>query len=166
MSKRARTLSLSLVLALLLLVPSAGAGAPPGVVPERQPAAMTGASDELAGAWQRAREAGSYRFVSTVEETLVPRPVPEMIGQGDTHFTLENDGAAILPDRAYMELRVADGGSRSAAVALLRDGGYLRGTELDGARKVLSAAALTYVAATTMAVLQLLRMVMIRNSRD
>ena len=52
------------------------------------------------------------------------------------------------------------------AMALLRDGGYLRGTELDGARKVLSAAALTYVAATTMAVLQLLRMVMIRNSRD
>ena len=52
------------------------------------------------------------------------------------------------------------------ALALLRDGGYLRGTELDGAKKVLSAAALTYIAATTMAVLQLLRMVMLRNSRD
>jgi len=52
------------------------------------------------------------------------------------------------------------------ALALLRDGGYLRGKELDGAKKVLSAAALTYIAATTMAVLQLLRMVMMRDSRD
>jgi uncharacterized protein len=52
------------------------------------------------------------------------------------------------------------------AMALLSGRGYLAGAELDGARKVLSAAALTYVASTAMAVTQLLRMFMLRGSRD
>jgi len=52
------------------------------------------------------------------------------------------------------------------ALALLRDGGYLETDELAGARKVLSAAALTYVAATAMAAMQLLRMFILRGSRD
>jgi len=52
------------------------------------------------------------------------------------------------------------------AVALLGERGFLAGEELAGARKVLSAAALTYVAATTMAVLQLVRMFILRDSRD
>ncbi len=52
------------------------------------------------------------------------------------------------------------------AMALLSERGFLVGNELDGARKVLSAAALTYVAATAMAVMQLLRMFLMRSSRD
>jgi Zn-dependent membrane protease YugP len=52
------------------------------------------------------------------------------------------------------------------ALGLLKDGGYLRGKELDGAQRVLSAAALTYVAATAMAAMQLLRMILLRGSRD
>jgi Zn-dependent membrane protease YugP len=52
------------------------------------------------------------------------------------------------------------------AMALLGERGYLKGQELDGARKVLSAAALTYVASTAMAAMQLLRMFMMRSSRD
>jgi Zn-dependent membrane protease YugP len=52
------------------------------------------------------------------------------------------------------------------AMALLGERGYLKGQELDGARKVLSAAALTYVASTAMAAMQLLRMFMLRSSRD
>jgi Zn-dependent membrane protease YugP len=52
------------------------------------------------------------------------------------------------------------------ALALLHDGGYLEADELAGARKVLSAAALTYVAATAMAAMQLLRMFILRGSRD
>lgn len=51
------------------------------------------------------------------------------------------------------------------AMALLRDRGYLKGKELDGARKVLTAAALTYVAATAMAAMQLLRLFLLRSSR-
>ncbi|MEW5899868.1 MAG: zinc metallopeptidase [Acidobacteriota bacterium] len=52
------------------------------------------------------------------------------------------------------------------AMALLGERGYLKGQELDGARRVLSAAALTYVASTAMAAMQLLRMFMLRQSRD
>jgi len=52
------------------------------------------------------------------------------------------------------------------AVAVLEERGYLNREELTGARRVLSAAALTYVAATTMAVVQLVRMLILRDSRD
>ncbi len=52
------------------------------------------------------------------------------------------------------------------AMALLGERGFLVGNELVGARKVLSAAALTYVASTAMAVMQLVRMFLMRSSRD
>jgi len=50
------------------------------------------------------------------------------------------------------------------ALAQLSQGGYLSSNEIGGARKVLDAAALTYVAAAAMAVLQLIRLLLIRNS--
>jgi hypothetical protein len=52
------------------------------------------------------------------------------------------------------------------ALTILEERSYLKGKELDGARQVLSAAALTYVAATAMAAMQLLRMFLLRQSRD
>jgi Zn-dependent membrane protease YugP len=52
------------------------------------------------------------------------------------------------------------------ALRQLESGGYLAPGEVSGAREVLFAAALTYVAATAMAALQLIRMVLLRNSRD
>ena len=53
------------------------------------------------------------------------------------------------------------------ALGMLESEGYLlRGQEVAGARKVLSAAALTYLAATAMAVLQLFRLLLIRGYRD
>lgn len=55
----------------------------------------------------------------------------------------------------------------SRALYMLENAGFLsRGTEVQGARKVLSAAALTYLAATAMAVMQLLRLLVLRGSRD
>ena len=51
------------------------------------------------------------------------------------------------------------------AVKALASGGYLTDEELAGARKVLTAAAMTYVASTAMAVLQLLRMLLLANRR-
>lgn len=56
----------------------------------------------------------------------------------------------------------------SRALKLLEARGILYDKEVDGARKVLSVAALTYVAATLMAVLQLVRLIAIsnRNSND
>lgn len=52
------------------------------------------------------------------------------------------------------------------AIAQLEDGHFLAAEETSGAREVLNAAALTYVAATAMAALQLIRLVLLRQSRD
>lgn len=55
--------------------------------------------------------------------------------------------------------------SRRALLALA-NGGYLTQEELEGARAVLSAAALTYVAAAAAAILQLVRLILITQRRD
>ena len=52
------------------------------------------------------------------------------------------------------------------ALVLLEERRFLTTDELTGARRVLKAAALTYVASTAMAAMQLLRMFLIRQSRD
>jgi len=52
------------------------------------------------------------------------------------------------------------------ALALLHDRQFLTPAEMTGARAVLKAAALTYVASTAMAAMQLLRMFLLRQSRD
>ncbi len=52
------------------------------------------------------------------------------------------------------------------ALANLRQTGLLAESDVDGARAVLSAAALTYVAAATMALAQLIRLLVLRDMRD
>ncbi|OGD16480.1 MAG: hypothetical protein A2V76_11245 [Candidatus Aminicenantes bacterium RBG_16_63_14] len=52
------------------------------------------------------------------------------------------------------------------ALVLLEERRFLTSEEMAGARKVLGAAALTYVASTAMAAMQLLRMFLMRQSRD
>ncbi|RJP82169.1 MAG: zinc metallopeptidase [Candidatus Zixiibacteriota bacterium] len=54
----------------------------------------------------------------------------------------------------------------SRAMALLRESGYLSEQELPHARAVLNAAAWTYVAAATMAITQLIRLLILRGARD
>jgi uncharacterized protein len=51
------------------------------------------------------------------------------------------------------------------AVQLLQAHGFVLPQEAQGVRAVLNAAALTYVAAAAMAVLQLVRLLLLRNSR-
>lgn len=52
------------------------------------------------------------------------------------------------------------------AIARLETAGFLNDQELEGAKKVLSAAAWTYIAASFMAIAQLLRLIMIRDRRN
>jgi len=52
------------------------------------------------------------------------------------------------------------------ALVLLRERGLLHQSEVGDARKVLNAAALTYVAATAVALLHLVRLVLLRGARD
>lgn len=53
----------------------------------------------------------------------------------------------------------------SRAIDLISNKGILMGSEIDGAKKVLNAAALTYVAAALSSIAQLLRLIMIANNR-
>lgn len=53
----------------------------------------------------------------------------------------------------------------SRALKILEDSYFLEGTETKSARKVLSAAALTYVASALMSVMQLLRFIILANNR-
>ena len=54
----------------------------------------------------------------------------------------------------------------SRALAVLGETGMLQNEELSMTRKVLSAAALTYVASAASAILQLLRLVLLSNRRN
>lgn len=54
----------------------------------------------------------------------------------------------------------------SRALQLLDSNGFIIGEEIKGARNVLKAAALTYVAAMASGIAQLLRLILIRNRRD
>ena len=91
-------------------------------------------------------------------------------------FLMSNKGPSILMDIGILLFSGAvvfsvltlpvEFNASKRAVALLGERGFLRADELDGARKVLSAAALTYVASTAMAAMQLLRMFFLRQSRD
>ncbi|WP_318036651.1 zinc metallopeptidase [Dethiobacter alkaliphilus] len=54
----------------------------------------------------------------------------------------------------------------SRAVALLEGGGFIDRDEVGPTRKVLNAAALTYIAAAAVALTQLIRLLILRNSRD
>ena len=65
---------------------------------------------------------------------------------------------------ALITLPVEFNASRRA-VAMLSAGGYVTGEEEKGVRKVLTAAALTYVAAAVTSMLSLLRLMMIANRR-
>ena len=51
-------------------------------------------------------------------------------------------------------------------MTILSSGGYLAGDEVGSARKVLNAAAMTYVAATAAAIMQLLYYVMMARGSD
>jgi len=99
-------------------------------------------AEMLERAWRNAQDAGSYRFISDIDQTLVPRPIPQMIGQRESAIHLALDGAVLLPDRAYVDLRVS-GGDRGQSVALLRQGGasfMLRDGEITPVEDVLSVA--------------------------
>jgi hypothetical protein len=110
---RARWISLAIIPLVAILITASGR------LPAR--ADVGSPADMLQRAWRNAQAAGSYRFISDVNETLIPRPVPEMIGQRDTSLSLALDGAVQLPDRTYTSVQViADG--RSGSVVLLRDG--------------------------------------------
>ncbi len=90
-------------------------------------------------------------------------------------FIFSNGGPSLLMDLGILLFAVAvifsvltlpvEFNASNRAMILLSDGHYLSGEELMGAKKVLSAAALTYIASTAMAVMQLVRLLILRDRR-
>ena len=96
------------VLALALL-------AYPAVTSAVQPA-------PLEEAWERARDVGAYDFTADVEQTLVPRPLPSMIGQTDQRVDMRIEGEVALPDYARLQLRLEGAGLDVPPLELIQDG--------------------------------------------
>ena len=70
-----------------------------------------------------------------------------------------------LVPRLHITLPVELNASKRA-IALLESNGLVPADEIEPSREVLRAAALTYVAATFAAILQLIRLLVIRGRRD
>ena len=81
--------------------------------------------------------------------------------QGNTPGTIQEKLETLLSRLLEQPVELNASGR---AVAIL-EGGFLPEDEVRGVRKVLSAAALTYVAAALQAVLQLLRLVILAGGR-
>lgn len=90
--------------------------------PTTVPGAPSSPLENLQMAWRRARESGSYRFSSSVDQTLLPRAVPELIGQQETHLALGLEGRVQLPDRSSISMWGEGASGRSAPLTLLREG--------------------------------------------
>ncbi len=93
---------------------------------------------------------------------LVGLFMPVHLGQIFIQLAILLFGAAVF--FTVLTLPVEFNASRRALLALA-NGGYLTAEEMSGARKVLRAAAMTYVAAAAMAIMQLVRMMLIANRR-
>lgn len=76
----------------------------------------------LEQAQQRAIDVGAYDFTAEAEQTLVPRPLPSMIGRTDEQVNLHIAGEVTLPDHARMQLRVEGAGLDTVPVALVQEG--------------------------------------------
>lgn len=110
--KRSHTLNgllVSLVLFILAML----------VYPTARSAAQPNGLEE---AWERAHEAGAYRFIADAEQTFIPRPVPSMIGQADRRVDMRMEGEVTLPDYARLTLLLEGGGMDTPSLELVQDG--------------------------------------------
>ncbi|MCO5195130.1 MAG: right-handed parallel beta-helix repeat-containing protein [Anaerolineae bacterium] len=67
-------------------------------------------------------EQGTYRFTADIEQTLIPRSVPENIGRTDEQIDLRLDGQVSMPDQAELQLRFEGGGLNDDPLNLRQDG--------------------------------------------
>ena len=98
-------------------------------------------------------------FIGLIAAYLTTSPAAFFVAKLGVYFF----GAAVV--FTLVTLPVEFNASRRALRALA-DGGYLDDQEIRGARKVLSAAAMTYLAAAAVAIMHLLRMILLARARD
>ena len=110
-SQITRTLLAALLLSLLATLTASGAV-------KQTPQEING----LQAAWARTREAGAYRFVANVEQTLIPRATPETIGQTDQRVDMQIEGTVTLPDKASLKLQFEGAGLNAHPATLIQEG--------------------------------------------
>lgn len=88
-------------------------------------------------------------------------------GVGSISVTVMNIGIILFAFAVFFSIVTlpVEFNASSRAIKILDNGGFLNGEELVGAKKVLQAAALTYVASAVMAVLSLLRLILLSQKR-
>ncbi|NJM40991.1 MAG: hypothetical protein HC853_09555 [Anaerolineae bacterium] len=64
----------------------------------------------LSSTLSRAAQARTYRYTSDVDQTLIPRAVPGMIGMQDQYMTLAIEGEVLAADRSRTTLQFDPGG--------------------------------------------------------
>jgi hypothetical protein len=69
------------------------------------------AEDAVKGAWERAHEAGSYRYTADIVQTTIPRPTVTNIGRTSLQDALHVEGETNLPDRTMHMVLWSQGGS-------------------------------------------------------
>jgi hypothetical protein len=86
------------------------------------PAASSAQPSPIETAWQRVLDLGAYDFTADVEQTLIPRPIPTMIGRTDERVDMRFEGDVILPDRARLRLRLEGAGLGVTPIELVQHG--------------------------------------------
>jgi hypothetical protein len=85
------------------------------------PAITTAQPNGLQAAWKRAQDVGAYDFTADIEQTLIPRPLPSMIGQTDERVDLRIEGDVTLPDHARLQLRFEGAGLNVPPLEVVQD---------------------------------------------
>ena len=76
----------------------------------------------IRSAWERTQAAGSYRFTADAEQTLIPRPIPGMIGQSDQRVRSQISGEITLPDKADLTIRFEGAGLDGLGMEIVQEG--------------------------------------------
>ncbi len=91
-------------------------------IPLRLPAQHLSPYEHVQSAWQRARQAGAYRFATEIVQTTHPAPALANVGRSSRQDTLHIEGQANLADRTLLMTLWQGGGS----VLNARDGVEVR----------------------------------------
>lgn len=84
--------------------------------------ASNGFEDEIHDAWQQIIEIGAYDFSAEIEQTLIPLPVPGMIGQTDMQLSMDVDGSIALPDQTHLRLKIQGAGLDNSSIEMVQNG--------------------------------------------
>ena len=76
----------------------------------------------LEASYQRILAAGAYNFTADSEQTLLPRPLPSMIGQTNQRVDMHVEGEVTLPDYSVLSVSLDGNGLDPTPVSIIQEG--------------------------------------------